>query len=513
MSATLTQPAHATTWFESRPETFGDKFNRVPFTFTHRLTGDPLFEPERLLHLAKELARNPQDVYYDAGDVRVDQRWDEVGSDLPIDVLMHQIETAGAWIVLSRAEKDPEYAALLRECLDEVAQRSGLDLNKLMKLQNAIVFMNSPNRISSYHIDRECDCLLQLRGTKAVSVFDRADRAVLPEEEIERFWAGDRQAPASGSSPIHRARRRWATRSSARCDGRSRLPSVRATGSPAGPSRSTIASCRRGRRGAVARPEERRVFILRERARGRGRRRRDFDRALPSFDGARRAAPVGGKVEHERRVAQTLVPTRALFVERAALGEMPLPHGKVTVLHRQRRQRTGWGVGASDEVADLLEQHAHRPTVAHDVVQSENEDALGVAQADEQCAGQRTVGEIERAPHGRCAHGVEFGIAGFEIVRLECFEWKGSGRLDDLRRLAVDQSKCGTEHLVTMHDPLERSFKRRGIDAPAQAQRFELMVGRVARCEQLRDPHRFLRERERYVHARVSKLDAQDALG
>jgi hypothetical protein len=196
MSAMLTERAQVTPWFDPDPETFGDKFDRVPFTFTHRLTGHPLFEPERLLQLAKDLARNPQDVYYDAGDVRVDQRWDEVGSDLPIDVLMHRIETAGAWIVLSRAEKDPEYAALLRECLDEVAQRTGLDLNKLMKLQNAIVFMNSPNRISSYHIDRECNCLLQVRGSKSVSVFDRADRAVLPEEEIERFWAGDRQAPA-----------------------------------------------------------------------------------------------------------------------------------------------------------------------------------------------------------------------------------------------------------------------------------------------------------------------------
>lgn len=191
----MTKPANAGPWFEADSDAFRANFNRLPFTFTHRLSGHPLFEPDRLLQLAKDLSRNPQDVYYDAGDVRIDQRWDEVGCDLPIDVLMHQIETAGAWIVLSRAEKDPEYAALLRECLDEVAERTGIDLHKVMKLQNAIVFMNSPNRISSYHIDRECNCLLQLRGTKSVSLFDRGDRAVLPEDEIERFWAGDRQAP------------------------------------------------------------------------------------------------------------------------------------------------------------------------------------------------------------------------------------------------------------------------------------------------------------------------------
>jgi Cupin-like domain len=185
----------AATLFEADPAVFRENFDRAPFSFTHRLANHPLFEPDRLLRLAKDLARNPGDVYYDAGDVRVDQRWDEVGCDLPIDVLLHQIETAGAWIVLSRAEKDPEYAALLRRCLDEISERVGEDLGKVTKLQNAIVFLNSPHRITSYHIDRECNCLLQIRGSKTVSVFNRNDRTVLPEEEIERFWAADRNAP------------------------------------------------------------------------------------------------------------------------------------------------------------------------------------------------------------------------------------------------------------------------------------------------------------------------------
>jgi hypothetical protein len=54
--------------------------------------------------------------------------------------------------------------------------------------------MNSPNRVSSYHIDRECNCLLQIRGSKTVHVFDRDDREVLSETEIERFWTVDNNA-------------------------------------------------------------------------------------------------------------------------------------------------------------------------------------------------------------------------------------------------------------------------------------------------------------------------------
>jgi hypothetical protein len=51
--------------------------------------------------------------------------------------------------------------------------------------------MNSPHRKTAYHIDRECSGLFQIQGSKTISVFDGADREVLPEAEIERFWAVD----------------------------------------------------------------------------------------------------------------------------------------------------------------------------------------------------------------------------------------------------------------------------------------------------------------------------------
>jgi hypothetical protein len=37
--------------------------------------------------------------------------------------------------------------------------------------------------------------LLQIRGTKKLYVFDRSDRDVLTEDEIERFWTVDHNAP------------------------------------------------------------------------------------------------------------------------------------------------------------------------------------------------------------------------------------------------------------------------------------------------------------------------------
>jgi len=194
-------------WLVAESAFFAANFDREAFAFAHRLAGHPLFAPERLLELAREMAKDPIDVYYDAGDVRVDQRWDQVPAcDLPVEVLLNRIETAGAWVVLSHAEKDPEYAALLDACMDEIERLSGFDLRRVSKLRNAIVFVNSPNRISSYHIDRECNCLLQIRGTKTVHVFDRDDRDVLSAAEIERFWTVDNNAAVYKPHLADRAR-------------------------------------------------------------------------------------------------------------------------------------------------------------------------------------------------------------------------------------------------------------------------------------------------------------------
>src|SRR5262245_10170154 len=86
---------------------FQQDFNRASFQFAHHLSGHRLFELPRLLELAKTLPE--ADVYYDAGSIRVDQRWDQTPpTQLSVDQLIDRIENAGAWILLKRAHRDPE---------------------------------------------------------------------------------------------------------------------------------------------------------------------------------------------------------------------------------------------------------------------------------------------------------------------------------------------------------------------------------------------------------------------
>jgi hypothetical protein len=178
---------------------FRRNFNRSSFAFTHRLAGHPLFEMPRLIQLAKTAAKHPKarpdEVYFDAGEVRVDQRWDQTPRpEYSPEEVLERIHTSGAWMMIRRAELVEEYRVVLDECMREIQELLALDLDSVMLVKNAIVFITSPRRLTTYHIDRECNFLLQVSGDKSISVFDKSDRVVLPEEEIERYWAVDNNA-------------------------------------------------------------------------------------------------------------------------------------------------------------------------------------------------------------------------------------------------------------------------------------------------------------------------------
>jgi hypothetical protein len=55
----------------------------------------------------------------------------------------------------------------------------------------SLIFINSPRRITAYHLDLESNFLLQIRGEKLCHVHDCADRSVTPHVELEKHCGGD----------------------------------------------------------------------------------------------------------------------------------------------------------------------------------------------------------------------------------------------------------------------------------------------------------------------------------
>jgi hypothetical protein len=163
---------------------FLQNFNREPFFVEHRLSGHPLFNLARLVELARAL---PQDrVEYNAGDLPLTLDPAKTPRNgLSVEETIRRIEECRSWMVLKNVEVDPDYRRLLDECLDPL-----LEWRPDIRTREAFVFISSPGAVTPYHIDPECNFLLQIRGEKTVRMFPPDDRTILTEEELERFYAG-----------------------------------------------------------------------------------------------------------------------------------------------------------------------------------------------------------------------------------------------------------------------------------------------------------------------------------
>lgn len=176
-------------------EDFRASFDARPFEFHHGLTtSHPLFNLPAIRRLL-EVPEVKNSIAYDAADVRVDQRWETIPKEKPpIEEVFDQIATSGGWIMMRFVHRVPEYRAILDACLDEVRRLSGRDVQQDEKSREAILFVTSPNRVTPYHIDRECNFLMQVMGEKTINVFDRNDKEVVTDQELETYWSKDNNA-------------------------------------------------------------------------------------------------------------------------------------------------------------------------------------------------------------------------------------------------------------------------------------------------------------------------------
>ena len=99
-------------------------FPLKPFAIRHMLSGHPLLTLPRIAQLAAEMPRDL--IEYNSGNAAISQDPDKVKSvDLDPVAVVKSIESAGAWMVLKRVEKMPEYRAILEDALTSVARARG----------------------------------------------------------------------------------------------------------------------------------------------------------------------------------------------------------------------------------------------------------------------------------------------------------------------------------------------------------------------------------------------------
>ena len=170
-------------------ETFRSHFNRRPFLFSHNLSGRALFQLPALVKLAKTL--DPGYVEYNAGQIPVSlPNWEDTPhTGLSAEETIRNAEEICSWMVLKRAEHCADFKQLLDEILDEIEPLSE-PLDPGMCEREAAVFVSSPGSVTPYHMDHEINFLLQLKGSKSVSVFNADDSTVLSHQELEEYFSG-----------------------------------------------------------------------------------------------------------------------------------------------------------------------------------------------------------------------------------------------------------------------------------------------------------------------------------
>jgi hypothetical protein len=189
--------------FKCDPAVFQQKFNRVPHEIKHTLTTNPLFQLPALAELAQRVAsrehpHHPKgDIHIDQGGVDANSRFDlRDRSKTDVGALVKEIERGQTWIILKHIEREPGYREVFETCVCDILQLTGKKILKDIKWFEAILFITSPNRVTDYHIDRECSWLFQIHGDKDIHFFDRADKDVLPDDELERYWTVSNLATA-----------------------------------------------------------------------------------------------------------------------------------------------------------------------------------------------------------------------------------------------------------------------------------------------------------------------------
>ncbi|MGA2672919.1 MAG: hypothetical protein ABSE99_06785 [Terracidiphilus sp.] len=135
------------------------------------------------------------DVYFNDGLIEPGEK--PLRPDMPRTAaadLIRKIDTAQAWIILKHVEREEGYRDVLENCIRDILELSGRELLRKIKWFEAILFITSPNRVTEYHLDREVSWILQLHGDKEIHLFDRADKDIVPDKELEVYWTADNRA-------------------------------------------------------------------------------------------------------------------------------------------------------------------------------------------------------------------------------------------------------------------------------------------------------------------------------
>lgn len=159
-----------------------------PVLLDHKLAGHPLLQLDALAGLAQRI--RPIDAEYNRGDIPVGlDPADTPSNGLSVEETIRRIEECGSWMVLKFIEQDETYRAFLHEALAAIEPVVGKVTGAMLK-REGFIFISSPRAVTPFHFDPEHNILLQIRGSKTMTIFPADDETLVSGVEHERFHNG-----------------------------------------------------------------------------------------------------------------------------------------------------------------------------------------------------------------------------------------------------------------------------------------------------------------------------------
>ena len=168
---------------------FADAYPRQSRKLTHDLLDEPLLTLDALANLAAALPA--ESIEYNPGALPIGIAPEHVpASELGVVETIRNIRESESWVVLKHIEQMDAYAVLLERILGELVHIVGPRTGAMMQ-QEGFIFISSPDAVTPFHFDPEHNILLQLSGSKTMTLFPAEDEAINPPIVQEAFHLGE----------------------------------------------------------------------------------------------------------------------------------------------------------------------------------------------------------------------------------------------------------------------------------------------------------------------------------
>ena len=154
----------------------------------HDFQRHPLMQLPELAKLAKDLVATRQCRFVKPGIKQASEFHHEAKEPAGrgIDEVFERIEEPGSWVALYNVETHPVYRGFLEEVMATVRPLVENQQPGVFSV-GGFIFISAPPSVTPFHIDRENNCWLQVKGRKTINVWDPTDRHVVPAAVVDDF--------------------------------------------------------------------------------------------------------------------------------------------------------------------------------------------------------------------------------------------------------------------------------------------------------------------------------------